>query len=231
MKALAVITARAGSIGIKGKNLADLCGKPLIAYSIEAALACPEISRIIVTTDGDRIYAVAKECGAEVIRRPPELGTDFVSINDVVAHVLQELDGELDDHDALVLLQPTSPLRTSGDISSALSLLEQGRGEGSVISVMTPKMHPMKTMRLEDGLLSPWVDRETLGTPRQLLPDLVHTNGALYVTAVGSYLEAGHFYSEPIRPYFMPESRSVDVDSPADLELASYYLKLENHCR
>ncbi|MES9936033.1 MAG: acylneuraminate cytidylyltransferase family protein [Sedimenticola sp.] len=230
MKALALITARAGSKGIKGKNLADLCGKPLIAYSIEAAIENPLVTRTVVTTDGEEIAKVAEAYSADVIMRPAELGTDFVSINDVVSHALGELEAELSSHDALMLLQPTSPLRTTEDISSALSLFAESGLEGSVISVLTPRMHPMKTMKLEDGLLSPFVDRETLGTPRQLLPELVHTNGALYITAVQSYLEVGHFYSKPIRPYFMPESRSVDVDSPPDLELAAYYLGLEGRC-
>ncbi|MEW8014608.1 MAG: acylneuraminate cytidylyltransferase family protein [Candidatus Sedimenticola endophacoides] len=225
MKALAVITARAGSKGIPGKNLADLAGRPMLSYTLEAALQCGEFDRVVVSTDGQEIGDLARDYGADVVWRPPELAGDRVRSQPVVRHVLDTLGGEIAGFRFLAGLQPTSPLRGAEHIREAFRLYRESGMRGSLISVVEPDKHPMKCFLLERERLRPWIDTETLGAPRQQLPCLYNLNGAIGITTITGFLESGDFYTEPLIPYFMSRASSVDIDAPEDLELAAYYLK------
>jgi CMP-N,N'-diacetyllegionaminic acid synthase len=229
---LAIITARGGSKGIPGKNIADLGGKPLIAWTIEAARRAPAISRTIVSTDDEQIAAIARQWGAEVpFIRPPELARDDTPGIAPVLHALQWLkEHEGIETDDVMLLQPTSPLRTAEDIEAAAGLIDQRNGD-SVVSVCEVKNHPYWTMKLEpDGRLSSFLDLD-LGTMqrnfprRQDLPPAYAENGAIFLARYAIVVKRQSFYGNHLCGYIMPVSRSLDIDAPHDLRLAQILLQ------
>ncbi|MES9903463.1 MAG: acylneuraminate cytidylyltransferase family protein [Sedimenticola sp.] len=221
---LGIIPARAGSRGIPHKNTTLLAGKPLIAYTLEAAQNCPAIDYLVVTTDCERVSEIAKNYAVDIINRPATLATATATSDDVVQHVLQTVAAEGRTYDAFVLLQPTSPLRTAEDIRHAIALFQKQRYRGSVVSVVRPDKHPMKSFQLNHGHLKPWIDEKTLGSPRQLLPELVQSDGAIYITSTEAFITHGGFYSPPLTPYFIAKQHSIDVDDADDLQLATFYL-------
>ncbi|MEJ1463679.1 MAG: acylneuraminate cytidylyltransferase family protein [Candidatus Sedimenticola sp. (ex Thyasira tokunagai)] len=221
---LGIIPARAGSRGIPHKNTALLAGKPLITYTLEAALNCMQIDHLVITTDCERVMGIGNEYGVEIIERPAELASATATSDAVVLHTLQALKSTGQTFDAFILLQPTSPLRTADDISFAIALFQEQQGKGSVVSVVRPDKHPMKSFELGQDHLQPWIDEQTLGSPRQLLPELVQSDGAIYITATERFIATNSFYSHPVTPYFIPKQHSIDVDGADDLELAAFYL-------
>lgn len=219
---LALIPARGGSKGFPGKNIAELAGRPLIAHTIAAAKAADSVHRVVVSTDDEQIGAAARAAGAELpFVRPPELATDEASTADVIRHAA-EAEG-LGPEDSLVLLQPTSPLRTAGDIDEAVALFE-ARHADAVISV-TAHEHPLAWAQLlnEDGLLLPHPSLAAEGR-RQDLTVTYRPNGAIYVIRLKNFLRYGQIRGPRTYGYAMPAERSVDVDTPFDLRLAACLL-------
>lgn len=223
-KVLALIPARGGSKGIPGKNIVDVAGKPLIAWTIEAASACPRIDSIVISTDDPAIAAEAARFGcAAPFMRPAELASDEASTIDVVLHVLDRLPG----FEILVLLQPTSPLRTAADIDACLDMLTRAP---AVVSVRPAEDHPYLTYMVNGtGVLQPYV------TPlagqslrRQDLPGAWCLNGAVYAASVTWLKEHKSFFSGETLAYPMPADRSIDIDTPADLRAAEELLRLSH---
>lgn len=218
MAILGLIPARGGSKGIPRKNIRPIAGKPLIAWTIEVALAANTIDRVVVTTDDPEIAAVATAYGADVpFLRPAELACDETPGIDPVLHALDLLPG----FNAVVLLQPTSPLRTAGDIDAAMALADAGTG-ANVVSVTEAKhaawTFPMNTAGiLEIGE----IDR---ATRRQDLPVRFSLNGAIYVAPVACLREHRGFLVPGTLGYAMPAERSVDIDAPIDWRLAELLL-------
>lgn len=228
-RVLAVIPARGGSKGVPRKNVREVAGKPLIAYTIECALAVRHrFHRIVVSTDDAEIAAVARRFGAEVpFRRPAELAADDTPMVPVLRHavaVVEAEDGVA--MDWVCLLQPTDPLREPADIEEALRLAEAG-GCDSVISVVQVfSVHPILMKRIEDGRLLPYCIEEREGTRRQdYWPPAYMRNGAVYLTRRDVLMERGSIWGEVIRPYVMPPERSVGVDSELDLKLLEVLLR------
>jgi len=222
-KVLALITARGGSKGIPGKNLAPLAGKPLIAWTIDGARGASSLSRIVVSTDDDAIAAACRSLGAEVpFRRPPELAGDASSHISVVEHALGWLEAQerfLQDY--VVLLQPTSPLRTSADIDAAVSLALR-TGADAVVGVCKAEDHPYLVKRVdENGGLVDYVTPPLAYARRQDFPPAWVLNGAVYVNRRESLLRTRSFVPPGARPYVMPRERSIDIDTPADLAAAA----------
>jgi CMP-N-acetylneuraminic acid synthetase len=224
-KVLLVITARGGSKGVPRKNIRLVCGKPLIAYSIEAALQVRDrLFRIIVSTDDAEIADISRKYGAEVpFMRPYELAADKTPTLPVLQHAVRSIEEE----DGIrigwvLLLQPTSPLRTKDDILAALELAELG-GCDSVISVVKSPTHPLFMKRIENGQLLSFSDVlvEKEGTRRQdAQPPAYVRNGAIYLTRRDVLMEQNSIWGRLIRPYVMPPERSVNIDSELDLKLA-----------
>src|SRR5918911_4592310 len=152
VRVLGLIPARGGSKGIPGKNLAPLCGRPLVAWTIGAACAARSLDRVVVSTDSEEIAATARELGADVLERPAELARDGTPMRDVLLHALEELGRP----EVLVLLQPTSPLRRAEHVDGAVALLRE-TGADSVVSVaeVPHRYRPGPLMELEDGRLVP----------------------------------------------------------------------------
>lgn len=222
-RVLGIIPARGGSKGVPRKNVRPVCGKPLIAYSIEAALAARDVlDRLIVSTDDEEIAAVAARYGAEVpFRRPAELAGDRVAMAPVLQHAVRFAEEQEGARYAWVcLLQPTEPFRTAADIRAALALGRAG-GCDSVISVVQVfAVHPMLMKRIDNGQLLPYCVAEPEGTRRQdYSPPAYMRNGAIYLTRRDVLIERGSIWGDVIRPFVMPPERSVGVDSELDMRM------------
>lgn len=221
MRVLGVVTARGGSKGIPGKNLRPLGGRPLLAWTAEAALAARRLSRVVLTTDDDKIAEVGRACGLEVpFLRPAELARDDTPTLPVLQHAVAELERG-DRFDAVCLLQPTSPFRRAGDIDGCIELL-QSAGLDAVVSVLPvpPEHNPHWVyFRDGDGLLRLATGEEQPIPRRQELPPAFHRDGAVYVTRRDVLMEGNSLYGKRLGG-FLVGSRSVNLDTPADWERA-----------
>lgn len=197
-----------------------MAGKPLIAYSIEAALQCSYISRCIVSTEDGAIKQVSLQYGAEVFDRPVQLAADDSLSQDVVKDVLSRL-GKLPEY--FVLLQPTSPLRTAAHLEQCIEQFSEKYK--SAISVTECEHHPYKSFLLENGLLTPLVNKNFLDQPRQALPGAVRQNGAIYLENTREFLAQGSFFIEPSMPYLMDKESGIDIDTPGDFLTAEACLQ------
>jgi CMP-N-acetylneuraminic acid synthetase len=215
---LALIPARGGSTGIPRKNLAPVAGRPLLAWTIDAALRSRTVTRTVVSTEDDEIAATARELGAEVLARPSELAADDTPMQPVVAHALDALDTS----EVLVLLQPTSPLRGAEHVDEAVELLLE-TGADSVVSVVEVphRYRPGSLMALDGERLVRLADDHA--ATRQEKPLVYARNGpavlALRPDRIGTDL-----YGGDCRPYVMAQRELLDVDEPFDLELAELLL-------
>ncbi len=221
---VAIIPARGGSKGIVKKNIRLLGGKPLITHTIQAAKKSHNIQHIIVTTDDSEIAEIAISEGVMVIKRPPEISTYESPTIDAIFHVLTKCE-ELDIHpDIVLLLQPTSPLRTTEDIDAALTTFQQIPCD-SLISVSQTPHPPYWDMTINEMYIKPIFDPEFLRKRRQDLPQAYVPNGAIYIASPDQLKRERSFYGERILPYIMPRERSIDIDSELDLILAELIMK------
>lgn len=230
MKVLAVITARGGSVTLPRKNVLPFCGKPLIAHTIEVVLsartALPAINRLIVSTDDDEIADGSRRWGAEVpFMRPRELARSDTSSLPVVQHAVQFAEAEADlRYDWILLLQPTSPLRTAEDILDSIELARKPDTTAVIGVTLANSNHPVKLRRIDgEGLLKPYLDKMSEQNRRQDLPfDVYRTNGAIYLADRDVLMEEGSFYGRRPRPYVMPAERSIDIDTRLDFDIAEF---------
>lgn len=223
-KVLAIIPARGGSKGLKDKNIASLLSKPLIAWSIEAALHSSTITNTLVSSDSDTILDIAKQYGASILKRPDALAKDTTPSEPVISHVLENVS---ESYDYLILLQPTSPLRNSKDIDAAFNLLMRKEAD-ALISVYEPSHHPLKSFTTTaEGYLEGIVNNDYPFMRRQDLPQAMYPNGAIYIISVALFKQTQKLFAEKTLAYLMPQSRSIDVDSQEDLALIEAYLLKE----
>jgi len=218
---VAVIPARRGSQGLPLKNLRLLGGVPLIVHSIRAALAAGSIDSVIVSTEDDEIASVATEHGATVARRPAELATNTAQNNGVVRHVLESR--KMSDR-IVVLLQPTSPLRSATDIDACVSPLLSGEAR-SAMTVTAVDHHPGKAVVIEDGLVEPFTTDADMEARRQTMREMFRQNGAVYAIGARDFVEHDRFYLRPCRGIVVPADRSIDIDTEIQLMLAELILQ------
>lgn len=229
MEKLAIIPARGGSKGVPRKNIKELINKPLIAYTIQAALNSDHVSRTIVSTDHDEIARVAKNYGAEVpFIRPKQLAKDEVPTLPVLQHTLTWLKQEEGyEPRVVVLLHPTSPLRNSEHINEAMELFFEEDTE-SVVSVCEVEHTPywFKTIN-EEGRIQPFVEnnKDYTSMVRQELDRVYRLNGAIYINEKKVIIEEGRHYKKNAKAYVMSQENSVDIDEPLDFYLAETLLK------
>lgn len=223
-KILALIPARGGSKGIKDKNIIPLAGKPLIAYSIEAAKKSKYIDSIVVTTDSERIAEVAKRYGARVpFLRPVELAADTSKTIDAVLHAIKTLRSMGENYDTLVLLQPTQPLRTTDDIDKAIELYYEN-GENGLVSISPVDDSPLLIRSIdEDGKLINLLSQNST-CRRQDMPNYYKVNGCIYINKIDELNENTSFNDNKV-PFIMDKEHSIDIDEMSDLWMAEYYLK------
>jgi len=235
MHVLAVITARGGSTTLPRKNILPFCGKPMIAYSIEAALtarrAGAPIDRVIVSTDDAEIAEISRELGADVpFMRPPELAKADTPSLPVVQHAIAFAEQERGTtYDWILLLQPTSPLRTQDDILAALDLVAEP-GTTAVVSITGANTsHPRKLKLIERGILRPFQDDGFQPVRRQdFRYDVYKTNGAIYLARRDVLMQEGSFYGNCPRPLVMPAERSVDIDTQLDFDMAEFLYRRQH---
>ena len=229
MNVVALITDRGGSKGMQRKNVLPVAGKPLIAWTIAASLQSPGLSRVIVTTVDEEIAQVSRDWGAEVpFIRPAELAKDDSSHISVVNHAIQWLDvNQFVKPKYVMLLQPTSPLRTTEDIESATRLAMTKQAD-SVVSVCLSHYHPYLTKTIaEDGTMSDFMNSTQKDLRRQALPPTFTLNGAIYLTRREVLLIEMTFHPPRTFPYVMPPQRSLQIDDPWDLHLVKLILENE----
>lgn len=229
MRTLAIIAARGGSKRLPRKNVLDLGGKPLIAWTIEAALECPFINEVMVTTDDDEIAEIAKRYGAAVpFMRPSELAGDTATSFDAIKHAIDFYRAKLDkEFDFVVLLQPTSPLRSSQHISEAFELLVK-RNADAVISVCEVDHSPLWMNTLPaDHSLGGFLRDEVKAVRSQELPKNYRLNGAIYICRTSCLLEERTFFiSNNIFAYIMSKDTSIDIDDSFDFKMAKCLLEI-----
>ena len=226
IQVLGLITARGGSKELPRKNLAPLARKPLIAHTIEAALGAKRLDRVIVSTDDQEIADVACHWGVEApFLRPAELARDDTPHFPVLRHALVWLEGhEGYVPDYVMLLQPTSPLRSSEDIDKAVAIATE-RDADSVVSVYMPKQHPYWMKRLTpDGRVLDYLPQEGEFSQRHSLPPVYMPNGAIYLAKPALVLEKDSLYSDETYAYIMPPERSLDIDTALDMRIAELIL-------
>lgn len=222
MSVLGIITARGGSKGVPGKNIALVGGKPLLAWTIEAARSSRMLTRTIVSTESEEIAEIARQWGAEVpFLRPQELARDDTPHVPVVLQALDWMQRQAGfSADYLLVLQPTSPFRTAADIDAAIEIARVKNAD-SVIGMVMPHGHPFWCKRvLSDGRLAPLLPTDGDAHRRQDLPAALMPNGAIYLARIDFFLRQQSFYGEKTFAYLMPPERSLDIDSPWDLQLA-----------
>ncbi len=219
---MALIPARGGSKGIPRKNIKDLCGKPLIAYSIEAGLNSKYIDSVVVSTDDSEIAEVSKRFGAEVpFIRPEELASDTAKTLDVVLHAIKEMESKGSTFDTFVLLQPTQPLRTAADLDAAIEKYMEN-GCISMVSVSPVNDHPILIRTIEEDRLKPLLNCSST-CRRQDMPKYYRVNGCIYINEI-SEIDTNTSFNDNVLPFVMEPSHSVDIDELSDFELAKYYL-------
>ncbi len=228
---VAVIPARGGSKGIKDKNIRDLNGHPLIAYSVAAALECPLVDRVICSTDSEQIAAVAKKYGAEVpFMRPSELAQDDSRDYEVFEHVIHWLkENENYTPNIMVQLRPTSPLRETGVLEKAIETLIATPEADSVRSVSIPDVTPYKMWcETDSGELKPLLQLdgtdEPFNAPRQSLPVVYAQTGTYDLFKVSSFIEYRSMTGKSIYPIIMERANWVDIDDEAALRMAANLL-------
>jgi CMP-N,N'-diacetyllegionaminic acid synthase len=216
---LAIIPARGGSKGIVKKNIRSLAGKPLIAYTIEEAKKSKFITKTVVSTDDAEIAAISSDLKSEVLIRPDNLAKDSASSIDVIYHVLEKVKETGFIPDVVVLLQPTSPLRTVYDIDGGIEAFLEGECD-SLVSVCVSNHPPFWSFEKKGRFLYPLFGKRYLEKIRQDLPDTYLPNGAIFISSPSKLIKHHDFFNNKTIPYLMPPERSIDIDTEFDLMLA-----------
>ena len=231
MKVLGVITARGGSKGIPGKNLKPLAGKPLLAYTVESARAADVFDRVIVSTDDGAIAEYARSLGCEVpFLRPAELARDDTAHLPVMQHAVQTMIDQGYTPDAVMILQPTSPLRRPADIRDAVRLLERSDADSVLtVSNVPAHAHPMRMLRVsEDGSAVLFVTGEPVRrriNRRQDLPPAYLMNGSIYLFRTGVLLaNEPSLYGDRVQALPVPHPHDISIDDQNDWDVAEQWI-------
>lgn len=225
-RVLAYIPARSGSKSIKDKNIAEIAGKPLIAYTIEAAKKSKYVDEVMVSTDSLRYAEVAKQFGAEVpFLRPLELATDTSPEMLTTLHLMEWAEQHGRDYFVIMRLQATAPLRTTEDIDKALELFMQKEAD-TIVSVCECQVTPLWMNILpEDHSMANFIPEEIRTKNRQEFPTYYQLNGSIYIAQWNFMKENRSWYGAKSYAYIMPSEKSIDIDNPLDLEFACFMLE------
>jgi CMP-N,N'-diacetyllegionaminic acid synthase len=228
MRFFAIIPARGGSKRIPGKNAAPCAGKPLLAWTAEAALGSARLDGAFLSTDDSSIALLGQSLGLEVpFVRPEEAATDNAPMIAVLQHFVASLD-DIADGDAIVLLQPTSPLRSASHIDAAIELFEVSDTTSLVSVCLVPHpFHPLKTLKIEDGRLQTYLPEAPAQgrTHGAELPPAYGRNGPAILISKSAVIASGELYGDETTPYIMEPEDSVDIDEPFDLTIADAILR------
>lgn len=225
MKNIAIIPARSGSKGLKDKNIRSLKGRPLLAWTIDAAVRSGEFDEIMVSTDSEAYAETARQYGADVpFLRSPATATDTASSWDMVAEVLENCRKRGNTFDTFCLLQPTSPLRSAEDIRNAYALYRE-KADFAVVSVCEAEHSPLWCGQLpENGEFTGFI-REDAMKQRQAGGKYYRLNGAIYIVDTRKFETDRFLYKAGSFAYIMPQERSVDIDTETDFRLAELLME------
>ncbi len=214
---LGLIPARGGSKGVPRKNIRILYGKPLIVYTIEEALKSRYLTKIVTSTDDEEIAKIAKESGTEVVIRPKKLATDESLVIDAVKHAINFVeDKEGLKFDYIILLQPTSPLRTAQDIDNAIEKMINLKADSVVSVTEVGDKHPARMKKIVNDRIVDIFDKELDFVPRQKLPKIYIRNGAIYGAKREVIYKNNSFIGNDCVAYIMPAERSINIDPELD---------------
>ena len=222
-RVLAIIPARGGSKGVPRKNIREVGGKPLLAWTVEAARASQYLDRTILSSDDEEIMRTAESVGCDVpFRRPAEFATDEADALSVIQHAIGALD---EIYEYVVWLQPTSPLRRGTDIDNAIALCVE-RKAPSCVGVVETEKSPFWSMTMTgDGTLVPLMGADQMPSRRQDAPVTYALNGAVYVARAADLAAGQSFFVPGTVGYVMPRERSFDIDSELDLQIVDFLIK------
>ncbi|KAJ52334.1 N-acylneuraminate cytidylyltransferase/CMP-N,N'-diacetyllegionaminic acid synthase [Clostridium tetanomorphum] len=222
---LAIIPARGGSKGIPRKNVKDLNGKPLIAYTIEEGIKSKYIDELIVSTEDEEIASVSKAYGAEVpYLRPEEFSKDETPGIYPIIHGIEYFDKKNNRFDYVVCLQCTSPFRKAYQIDEAIEKLIEIDAD-SIVSVCENEVSPYWMKKIVDGKMTNFLEESTLYARRQDVPKLYRLNGAIYIAKKHILMNFKNWYTENTIPYIMDEKTSLDIDNMMDFKFAQFLIK------
>jgi len=203
-------------------------GRPLLAYTAEAALRARRLGRVVLSTDDPEIAEAGRRCGIEVpFLRPPELARDATPTVPVLQDAVRRLEAAGERCDAILLLQPTNPLRTAEDIDGSIELLERSGADSVISFVDTGERHPAR-MKIVDGggrVVDPPFAEPFEGMPRQQLPKLYLRDGSIYLTRRDVLMERNSLKGSDCRAWILPEERAWNIDSPFDLFLVEQMMQ------
>ncbi|HEV7803426.1 MAG TPA: acylneuraminate cytidylyltransferase family protein [Burkholderiales bacterium] len=218
MRGVCIIPARGGSKRLPRKNIAEFLGRPILSYTIDAALTSGIFSRVVVSTEDAEIAGVARGTGAEIHGRPDTLATDSASLVDVCLTFLDDEERAGRSFDFFACLLATAPMRTAEDVKRTHALIEPGLCDFTM-AVTTYPLPPLQALRTNDGFLRPMFP-DMINLRSQEAPQLFVDNGSTYFALVSAFRKERTFYGSRLRGHVMPRDRSVDIDEPFDLELA-----------
>lgn len=231
MTVLGLIPARGGSKGIPRKNIRPLCGKPLLQYTAEAALASRRLTQVVLSTDDEDIARVGRACGLDVpFSRPPDLAGDTAPMLPVVQHALRWFATRGRDFDAVCLLQPTNPLRRASDIDRAIALFDESGADSVIAMAPVPAEYnphwvffqsPDQSVHLSTGERTPIARRQDL-------PPAFHREGSVYVTRTRVVLDEDSLYGSRTVPYVVAPDDGVNIDDPEDWARAESLINLKS---
>jgi CMP-N,N'-diacetyllegionaminic acid synthase len=226
MRNLAIIPARSGSKGLKDKNIKMLNGKPLLAYTIEAAIESAIFQDVMVSTDSEEYAAIAIQWGANVpFLRSRELSSDTISSWEVVKDVIVNYKSSGQEFDTIALLQPTSPLRRMEDITNGYMQLKTKKAN-AIVAVCEVEHSPLWCNILpEDNSLVNFLDDRLIEKPRQYLPTFYRINGALFIIKTDYLMSTDNIYKEKCFALVMPKENSIDIDDENDLKIAEIMMR------
>lgn len=224
---LAVIPARSGSKSIKDKNIKPLAGRPLMSYSIKAGLACKRIDKVVVSTDSQKYADLAKFYGAEIVMRPKELAEDETPMLPVLQHTVEEIEKKEKKVVAVLLLDPTSPLRLASDINKCLEALNKPETK-SVVTVTEVEHNPyfvMTTIKDDGYIKYPLFKTDESITRRQDTPKVYRINAAIYVIRREALMKENKIFTDKTRAVIMPAERTSHIDTELDFKFTEFLLK------
>lgn len=232
---LAIIPARSGSKGLPNKNIKNLCGKPLIAWSIESAKQSKYLDEIMLSTDSEKIAKIAREFGANTpFLRPLNLAQDTTSTFEVVKHTIDFYKNELKkEFDFIVLLEPTSPLREVCDIDNAVKLLlDNSKAEAIVGICKTQGQNPVFLVNMaENGFISGYANENMKVIRRQDIKDVYFFEGTIYISKTDTLLEKKTFYHKKTLGYEVPKFKSLEIDDIYDFVMVEALMKFKGYAK
>jgi CMP-N,N'-diacetyllegionaminic acid synthase len=227
LRNIAIIPARSGSKGLKDKNIKPLNGKPLMVYTIEAALKSNVFDEVVVSTDSKKYAEIAIEWGASVpFLRSEELSSDNASSWDVVRDVLQKYKEQGQNFNSFALLQPTSPLRKAEDIVKAYNTFYEKQAN-AIVGVTEAEHSPLwcGTLPEDQSLVGFFKSTDYSNQPRQKLAPYLRINGAIYIVKTDYFYTTNDIYENECYAYIMGRENSIDIDTEIDFKLANVLLK------